>query len=589
MNHNHMRYILLAFMIPISYQLTYADSSLVAPQIVTRSQGVNLPRRIVGIIDDINRPGFPPFYGTLDIALAYTRSFDSSTIRRQLFGCDVQSCDHIVVSGSSVPNRGAHDWLADYFYLPSDFQSILSFTPVIDNFIIDPMIYFGLDEWIKGLYFTLYFPIVHSRWDLQFSERVINPGVADYGPGYLTADATGLPRQDLLENFTHYAHGATISPTNNVNSTLFDGLDKALIRSKKNIATRVADIRATAGLNVINNEKGRLGFYVEGAGPTGDKPEGDYLFEAIVGNNFHWELGGGMSGQYTLWRSTNEEQEAIFFVQGAVTHLFGRQHIRSFDLVDKPLSRYMLAQAVTDSATNLLAGTQTPSSQFDNQYAPLANLITMPVDVHVSAQVDALCMIHYAYQCWSCDIGYDFWARSCERIHAIPERSPLAQESWALKGDAQLFGFTTGTNAPVELSATQEAATIHSGTNVATGISAATNPNIDSPAPAFTTIPTVLTGTPSGSNQINTSIAPVVLSLSDVALVGTRGMSSSVFAHVSRQWEPTKHGWLPFIGIGGYAEFAHTPRATAACNCDIPCVATAVSNWSIWCKGGASF
>src|ERR1700722_13196781 len=89
-----------------SQTTTLADGSLVAPQIVTRSQGVNLPRRLVGVIDQINRPDYPPFYGTLDIALAYTRSFDSATIRRQLFGCDVQTCNHLVVSGSSVPNRG---------------------------------------------------------------------------------------------------------------------------------------------------------------------------------------------------------------------------------------------------------------------------------------------------------------------------------------------------------------------------------------------------------------------------------------------------------------------------------------------------
>jgi hypothetical protein len=558
-----------------------AGTSLVTPQIAMRSQGVNNARRLSGWADQIHLLEHTPLYGSLALTTAYTRSFNSNSIQHCLFGNSLQQCNHIVVSGSNIADRSSQDWLADYFYLPTDFQSILSFNPVIDNFIIDPTVYFGLDQWIKGMYVTLYFPIVHSRWDLQFQERVISAGVANDAPGYVTADVTGLPRQDLLNNFTEYAHGQTIAPINNVDNVIFGGLEYALIRSQKNISTRVADIRVTMGIDIINNETGRFGLYLEGAAPTGNKPEGYYLFEAIVGNNFHWEFGFGISGQYNFWCSVDEKHNTALILQGSFTHLFGKQHIRTCDLIDKPLSRYMLAQRMTDQVTNLLADTQAPNYQFADEYAPLANLTTMPVDVKVGLQADIVCMFHYTNSCWNVDLGYNFWARSCERIEAIPENSRLARESWALKGDASLFGFTQGTNAPVALSSTQSGADITNGATT----------GIDNPQPAFTSSSIPLLQAPSGTTQITTSAPVVLLSLDDVSLLGTRGMSSTVFAHINFNFDAQSDGWQPFIGLGGQAEFAHGNQchSSGTCNTCPPCIPCAVSQWGFWIKGGASF
>lgn len=587
----------IRIMTPLFTISLYAGSSqVVAPQIVMRSQGVSLPRHLSGISDLIHRTDQTPFYGLWSITADYSRSFNSKNIAQNLFGNDLQECGHIVISGSRVANRGAHDWLADYFYLPTDFQSILSFEPVIDNFIVDPMLYVQLDEWIPGLYFALTFPIVHSRWDLQLCERVINPGIANHDAGYFTADTIGIPRQSLLNNFSEYAQGATISPTNNVQMTIFDGLDEALIRPQKNIKSRIADIRANAGLDIINNETGRLSIYLEGAAPTGNKPEGYYLFEAIVGNNYHWEFGVGIGGQYNFWKSTDEKNHASLIIQATLTHLFGKQHRRTFDLIGKPLSRYMLAQHMTDHVSNLQAGTEPIAYQFDNQYAPLANLTTMPVDVTTQMQADMIWMLHATYECWSVDIGYNFWARSSEKIKTIPSQSPLAQDYWALKGDSYTFGFTNDTNIPVELSATESQADIHRGTNFTptkTITQAQTNPGIDNPLAAANGSSVILLSQPSGVNQINTSNPPVLLSLDDISLVNTRGMTNGIFAHIQRTWSTRTSGWTPFIGIGGQVEFCnntHTPCATTTiAHCVGPCIATAVSQWSFWIKGGASF
>src|SRR5205807_953703 len=103
---------------------------------------------------------------------------------------------------------------------------------------------------------------------------------------------------------------------------------------------------------------------------------------------------------------------------------------------------------------------------------------------------------------WS--IGYSLWKRGCEHIHM--RDCTNFDNTWALKGDAFMFGFvaenTSGMGLPIEtavpLSATEMRATINTGTNfLPTGVStdeaqktvqihmAQRNPKIDNPEPAF--------------------------------------------------------------------------------------------------------
>ncbi len=176
--------LLLIFVIHISFGAT---QNLVTPHIAPRSQGVNLARHTAGWIHETHLCERNSFYGALSIIPAYDRSFNADHLAQCLFGPSINSCNAIKVSGSQVQNRGPRDWLADYFYLPTDFESTLQFKPVIDNFIIDANLYFGFEDWAKGFYCILYFPIVHSRWNLNFCERVQNAGVNDYAPGYFQA------------------------------------------------------------------------------------------------------------------------------------------------------------------------------------------------------------------------------------------------------------------------------------------------------------------------------------------------------------------------------------------------------------------
>src|SRR5436190_1801365 len=237
-------------------------------------------------------------YGALSITPEWTQTFRNNRITSCLFGEQLIKCSSLKISGSQVNNRGPKDLLADYFYLPSDFESILHFSPKIDNFIIDVGFYLGLDAWAKGMYFWLHAPFAHTRWDLNISEKVINPGVNAYAAGYFAPDP--IERGALLEQFTDFANGKTLK---NFDDIAFQELKFAKMSHNRLIKSRVAEIRAAIGWNFFAEDDYHAGFNGQLAFPTGLRPKGLFLFEPMVGNAHFWELGIGLSSHYTFWRN----------------------------------------------------------------------------------------------------------------------------------------------------------------------------------------------------------------------------------------------------------------------------------------------
>ena len=134
---------------------------------------------IVSMLDGNNIFRYPikiSFTDTANLTFEYSRSFNPSSIAECLFQNSLAGktkCGNVInVSGSTVPYRGERDWLADYFALPTDFQSTLQIDPFIDNFILDFNFFFGFDEFVPGLFFRVHVPVVHTRWSLRFQEHI---------------------------------------------------------------------------------------------------------------------------------------------------------------------------------------------------------------------------------------------------------------------------------------------------------------------------------------------------------------------------------------------------------------------------------
>ena len=77
------------------------------------------------------------------------------------------------------------------------------------------------------------------------------------------------------------------------------------------------------------------------------------FLQPIVGNGKHWELGGQVTAHHIWWRSEDENKSFGVYLEANVTHLFGAQQTRCFDLCSAgSSSRYMLAQKLNTSRSN---------------------------------------------------------------------------------------------------------------------------------------------------------------------------------------------------------------------------------------------
>jgi hypothetical protein len=582
---------------------------------------------MVGSVGHVNLFDMETWYGTFSIMPSYAQSFRSNDLCHCLFGTDIVGtpdnsacgacpnscaigCDRctIQIEGSLVANRDANAWLADYFYLPLDFQGTISFKPEIKNFLLDLNMYIGLDEWMAGMYLQIYGPVVHTRWNLNFCENIISPGTLGYPIGYFNAVNGGVPNGNLLKSFAAYGVGGTPTPPVG-DSTTYNGLKFAKITGWGRADTGFGELRAEVGWNFWQDEDYHVGINVQAAAPTGTRYHADFLFDRVIGNGKHWELGAGATGHYTFWRSEDDEKQCGFYADVSLTHLLRTTQLRTFDLKNKPLSRYMLASHFGANSNNL-SGTPSgtvASQEFIAEFTPVANLTTTEVEVSIGVQADIVAMFNFTADKLSLDVGYNFWGHTCENLHPKDTcgeectSNPLAlcndnqNNMWALKGDARMYGFTI-VDAVVPLSATNSQATIHDGTVGHTLDFAAAptdiNAGVDNPQLAFaggnlfngpSTIAT--------RQQINTSIQPVFLSCCDINFQRVRGLSNKLFAHLSYTWKDHED-WIPYLGFGCSVEFGvdnQQPSSNCTTNSCDTCFHCALSQWAAWVKGGVSF
>jgi hypothetical protein len=610
----------------LSTAAVVAESSAslsVSPFLQWRSQGRNTARKLVGTTTyAVDQPDMESMYGTFFATLEYDRSFRPQNISDALFGdslvnlpntpstnkCD-NSCNSnsrtLIINGTDNAQVNAKEWMAENFLLPSDFTSTVTFKPLVQNILVDFDWYMGLDKWVKGLYFRLYGPVVNNRTNLRATEDITHAPVAvsdTYQAGYFAQ--TDVATDQLFGSALEFFHGDTLPGT--INGITVAPLAFAKWNGCGHMSkTGFAELRGEFGWNYLR-ENYRVGLNIQAAAPTGTRPKGEWLLEPQIGNGKHWELGVGLSGHWTMWRSEDEEKHFDLVLEADITHLFNAKQKRTFDLLGKPNSRYMLAEKLTTNkgTTNSLSGDSNADLEFANAYSPVANFSTRDITVNIGAQGDAIIMLNYTSRGFSWDLGYNIWGMSRENIHLSNCDNAFPENIWALKGDASIAGTASvgGSDVTVLLAATESFATIHSGTNVpADGIPGyLTNGNVNNKKPATTedslvSVPVHVFTQP--TTQIYTSNLPVFIKEADLDIPAAqlKGYSNKLFTHLSYTWID-REDWIPYFGIGFNAEFGHFSNNNndndimAENNtCDEAGVSFALSKWAVLLKGGVSF
>jgi hypothetical protein len=267
-----------------------------------------------------------------------------------------------------------------------------------------------------------------------------------------------------------------------------------------------------------------VGIFARIVSPTGTCPTGEYLFEPTIGNGKHWELGGGITSHVQLWDNPARKHRLGLYIDATLTHLFNAQQQRVFDLKGfGPLSRYLLVEKIN-----------TPIATIN--VSPAANLTYHTVNVRAAVQTDSVAMLSYLREFFALDVGYNFWARSCEKITCTSSCSPDTSCNLGLTNEL----------------ANVEWRVVHGNETI---------------------------------SDLGTSASVALTDESiDYAAARTRGLSHKVFTNLSYNWLDNGT-WVPYVGAGAEIELGQR-NVSALPDC---CHNVAISQWSVWAKGGVSF
>lgn len=613
-----MKYTLLLSVGLIAFNSLNADTSVV-PTYVPRSQGCDAVRHRVGgwdVLYDTNENA-----RTVSGSIGYTQSFSNHTIARDLFGNDISQDGVIAIQGSQFASKVSDSWLADNLYLNCEYDGSITFKPSIKNFVFDLDLYVELDSVVPGLYIRAYAPLVWTKWNTGF-EDCGSGATSSCRAGYMTPNGSEM----LLATAGDYFAGNAPSA---IEGVTFHPLQFAKMGCGDESKGGFAELRMELGWYAYTSEKtiAQINFIV--SAPTSMRRKAEFAFHPTIGDGNHWQVGGSLALYHTIKVAEEKDFSVGLFSELQVMHIFNAYEQRTFDIVDKPNSRYMLASKFSENIQSNLSGSDVPDTsaatslfvtgpiaQFANEYAPVANLTTAEVAVKCDAQIDWVSFVHMQWKRYSLDFGYEFWFRSCEKIGENREGCCIGQPSlfdesqrnmWTLKGDAQMFGYASASsggltvNDAVPLSTSQSDATIHAGTN--TG-AAGTNPelrNLNSDNARFAYAGTnnqrlkyASTVGNVEASHIKTSIDPIFINFENIDLQSIKGMSHKLFAFLYRSWEETKY--TPSLGLGASVEIGSNSNVNGCDTAGIGsfvneehCLKSSLSQWSLWLKGALRF
>jgi hypothetical protein len=510
-------------------------------------------------------------YVTTGHTFGYSHSFRPEHIARYLFGDSTLN-----FAGSKVIDRAGCELLSDYFGLSPYFRGCLRVHPTIENYYLDNQIFIGLDRWVCGLYIQAHAPLAYTRWNLRLCQ--INSDQTDsiecppYPPCYMStnsAPATCDIIETLSGNVTFGAmeerwHFGKFSP-------------RALSK------TRLADIDLILGYDIWRSPDYHLGFYVQTVMPTGNKPNGRHIFEPIVGNGHHWELGGGISGHLVLWERSDDQALALY-LEANVTHLFKNTQCRSFDFCNNgPLSRYILLREFEINGTTI-----EPTGRLTNGI----NFATRRIRSSVGVKGDASVKLAYRSDWFALDIGYNFYGNTREHVKLCQSQPDCnTNKRFGIKGIEGICALEYSTTGmlPLELgplvgkiplNSTESNATIRSGAPTDNPQA----PPLLSPSNRAVSALSKQSGIISDHTilQAQLSEPPILLSIDDLNIrSGQAGATAThkLFGYIGYNVDSPCRGYTLYGGIGGEIEVEGL-----ACN-----ERTSLNQWGIWLKGGIAF
>jgi hypothetical protein len=205
----------------------------------------------------------------------------------------------------------------------------------------------------------------------------------------------------------------------------------------ENKETHLADVELALGYRLIEHETCSLESFVGATIATGNRPEGTYMFEPIVGNNKHNGIFWGSSIGMELWTHDCMDRALWFYVDYNGRYLFKTHETRLVDVKGKPWSRYMQLYCNQDQAIQAAIFLQQENLTSSTLlYTPGVNKFCLCLDVSPRFAHTFNTGFGYTSGCFDAEAGYNFYSRNSE---CVKLRSNFSETSAfkALSGGGQ--------------------------------------------------------------------------------------------------------------------------------------------------------
>ena len=282
------------------------------------------------------------------------------------------------------------------------------------------------DAFLKGLFFKLSMPIAivknklgqksltctdtktRKQYKTIYSGHTIAPGIPDEDPEqpneypakydtYYTI--SGDPPSCCEYSFLDYLSG---NYSNTDEHNYQEPLKYAKFHNGRKKAG-IADAVLMLGYNFVYKETQRVNLAFELTIPMGNTPNGEYLFEPVVGNGHHWGIGTRFDSGFELWRDGENSFDFLFVIDYQYL-------LRN---VQKRTLGFLGPNGETKSRWGqyVLAAEQGGQKMF-----PAANITTVDVKVTPGHRVDAMLSVAVNLTDWTFDLGYNLYAQEAETI-----------------------------------------------------------------------------------------------------------------------------------------------------------------------------
>lgn len=249
----------------------------------------------------------------------------------------------------------------------------------------------NLDGIHRGLFFRINIPIEHVEHDLRAS----------------VTDETKISQSGNLKGILDFFKG------------LYEQTEATEIQTKlthakiKSLDSRsgIADLELMLGAKLVERQEhevtGALKIFI----PTGSRPSGEFLYQAIVGNNRHWGVGGEFDASMNIYKSEEHSLECILHLD--YTYFFKSDEMRTLSYrngTDR-------VGETEDTPVKFSWGHYILGGEHGKQGTfPLANVLTRDVDVTPGGRVQGHASFAYHRNNTTIDFGYSFLAKEGEKV-----------------------------------------------------------------------------------------------------------------------------------------------------------------------------